>query len=198
MVPYRLEGRTSGAQDFIQVNSAIPILQCIDDVFDYRLDLVAYPILEPPRARDRQHLLSRCAKLPPTGDWLERFLTTDVAKNALASGETLLAQCVGYPECVSGTNIKYGIGGVGMEISTQLVVASGKVVWSSIEHCLRLEGVTWHDDLSGFSGAPVFARLPSEHGPQFALIGMIICGSSNHVSFIRVGTLVKALGAVNV
>ena len=187
-IPYRYTGFTDSADDFIQVEDAFTIGS--PDSFD-EVDLVAYPVLEPKREDDWSHLLSRSAKLPESGDWLDEYLSSQSGRTAIAA-KSNAGYVIGHPRDSLGNQILYGDDASESVVSTEAVVLEGKVTFSQLPGYLELHFQSAPISMPGFSGAPVFAPVATPQGRQFVLIGMCVCGSSRALNFLPVGRLLEA------
>lgn len=192
LIPYRHTGKTSSPEHFIQLDTGFTIDQYRDQELQGSIDLIGCPILQPTRSKDFKHLLSRSAKLPSSGAWLEDYMISIDGQKALDAGD-LSALVIGFPRGSPRNGIHYAEQNQESLISTEAVVLLARVGFSELEDCLRLEPSECPYDFQGFSGSPVFARISSDNGPQYALIGMVVCGSSTSLNFLRVGRLIDAI-----
>lgn len=190
MVPYRHTGSTTSPDDFVQFEDGHTLELFLDGVWDDSIDLIACAV-KPARVCDYQHLLARSAKLPASAAWLDAFLQSDHGRQQLATGE-LAAVVVGFPRHSPNTAITYGGDTFRGLVKTEAMVVSATVGSSALQDCLTVTPTGCPYPFSGFSGAPVFARVASRHGPQFALLGMVLCGSSSSLNILRVGRLLEA------
>ncbi len=149
--------------------------------------------VKPVRQSNHKHLLSRAAKLPPSGLWLNRFADLERVQRAMDAGDALTFVVIGFPNEGTSTGIDYENAGPHPTlITTQSAQFTGNLRRSSHDHCLLLEGSTWPYKHLGFSGSPVFVQWHSPHGKLSALCGLVICGGDDRLHFIDVATLVRA------
>jgi hypothetical protein len=191
MIPYRHTGQTASPNDFVQFEAGYTLEQYVDGTWDDSVDLLACPVKQPARTKDYQHLLARSAKLPSQAEWLDEFVQSEEGERQISAGN-LAAVVIGFPRESPNNVIHYGSAGVPTSLQTEAVVVSATVSRSSQPDCLSVTPIGCAYAFPGFSGAPVFARIASRHGPQYALLGMVLCGSSTVLHVLTVGKLLEA------
>jgi len=192
-IPIRTVGRTKCYTDFVSFCQATRLSE--DPKHLTFVDAVALRV-KPELRKNHQHLLSRSAKLPPSGLWLDKFVETDVGKDAMDADEPMAFVVMGYPNEGTNTSVSYAQhAGEVPEIQLQSASFTGHLRRSPIDHHLKLDHLSWPGKLAGFSGSPVFVQFRTPHGKQSALAGMLVLGSSNTGHFISVSTLVQAVKA---
>jgi hypothetical protein len=188
MIPYRLTGLTSSPDDFVQFDTAFTISGTDPDDI---VDLVACPVT-PKRSKDFEHLLSRSVKLPASGEWLDDYLSSELGQTAISSG-SYSAYVVGHLRSSSGNEVTYAEEGAVSIVSTEAVVLEGRVTFSDLAGHLSLHPAPSPHDFSGLSGSPVFAPVRTRNGQRFALLGMVVCGSTRSLNFLPIGRLLEAI-----
>ena len=191
MIPYRHTGRTASSDDFVQFESAYTLEQFLDGEWQDTVDLITCPVKEPSRSRDLRHLLGRSAKLPPSADWMDTYLASPAGSEALARN-SLAAVLIGFPRGSPNTFIAYADTPAESLLRAEALVVPVTVGRSSLTDCFAIEPAGCPYPYSGFSGSPVFARVAPPHGPQYTLIGMVVCGSTSVLHVLRVGRLLEA------
>lgn len=187
-IPFYVTGATRTATDYVRFDLARKLAE--DEDHSSLLDVVALRVKEEKKSH-HQHLLSRAAKLPPTGDWLNRFSASDLGQEAVTDG-AIQAVVMGYPNEGTVTSIDYD--GALPDVLFQHVQFDAILRRSPLDNCFRLDQVSWPGALAGFSGSPVFIHFTNRHGKQAALAGMIIRGSNGICHFIEISILVEAVG----
>lgn len=185
-IPFRLDGHTQWLHDYVLFDSVTRLAE--DERMAGFVDVVALHV-KPARESNHKHLLSRAAKLPPRGLWLNRFTDLEQVQRAMDAGAALTFVVIGFPNDGTTTGIDYD---AGILISTQSAQFTGNLRRSDLDHCLLLEGTTWPHNHAGFSGSPVFVQWNSRHGKLSALCGLVICGGVERLHFIDVATLVRS------
>lgn len=188
-VPYRHTGVTTSPDDFIQVETAFTIGEpgSVEQT-----DLVGCPVLPAKRDKDWEHLLSRAARLPASGKWLDEYLASQQGQAAMATG-SYAGYVIGHPKDSHGNEIRYGESEAVAILSTEAVSIEGKVSFSNLSGHLELHLGPLPFSLSGFSGSPVFAPVATPRGRQFTLLGIGVCGSSQSLNFLPIGRLLEAI-----
>jgi hypothetical protein len=191
-IPYFSEGHTLSSDDYVSFDEAISLRHNSPDIPGELLDLVVLSVAEPKSDRNRKHLLSRAAKLPPTGEWLDEFIAHPVALGAVTAGAGITLCGIGYPYEGTQTDITYADDhSEPLEIVTQAAKFTGQLSHGGSPDRLMLNSISWSHDLNGFSGSPVFVGHRTEHGPQYALAGMIVSGGGGRAQFIRISVIRK-------
>ena len=192
-IPIRTVGRTKRNIDFVNFYQATQLAE--DPNHSTFLDAVALRVL-PELRKNHQHLLSRSVKLPPSGLWLDKYVETDLMKDAMEADEPITFVVMGYPNEGTNTSISYAQqGGEVTNILLQSASFTGHLRRSPLDHHLKLDHISWTGELTGFSGSPVFVQFRTPHGKQSALAGMLVLGDCNTGHFISVSTLVQAVDA---
>lgn len=191
LIPYRHTGSTDAPEDFVQFESAYTLEIFLGSDWQDTVDLIAYPVIPPTRARDHRHLLGRSAKLPSCARWLETYLETLPGSRALAE-KSLAAVMIGFPQQSPNNSIEYADSPSPSVVRTEALVLAAIVGPSSIPGCVAIEPKDCPYGFAGFSGSPVFARIAGTSGPQYALIGMVVCGSKSVLHILRVEKLLEA------
>ena len=197
-IPFRLEGHTEHSHDYVYFDRVTRLAE--DERLASFVDVAALHV-RPERQSNHKHLLSRAAKLPPNGLWLNRFASLEQVQVAMDGGERITFVVIGYPNHGTSTAVAYNEAeGASPVINTQPVLFTGNLRRSSLDLCLLLQDSTWPHKHSGFSGSPVFVQWNSEHGKLSALAGLVICGSDDRLHFVEVAALVRATerGAIGV
>jgi hypothetical protein len=104
----------------------------------------------------------------------------------------LAAVMIGFPTESPNNSITYADSPAESLVRTEALVVGATVGPSSFPDCLAIEPTNCPYAYPGFSGSPVFARIASLHGSQYALIGMVLCGSTSVLHVLRVGKLLEA------
>lgn len=192
-IPFFLEGRTSSSNDYVSFEEAIFLKNNSEDIPGDFIDIVVLAVAKPKIERNWKQLLSRAAKLPPTGDWLDNFIAHPLARVAIATGAGIVLSGIGYPYESTMTDITYPENeNEPHEIVTQSAKFTGNLSDGSYPDRLMLNNVSWDHDLNGFSGSPVFLGYKNEHGPQYALAGMVASGGGAQAQFIKISIITKA------
>jgi hypothetical protein len=193
-IPYRLNGRTKEEEGCVRFSSSISAKHHSEDVPGEFIDLTVLRVGAPGKDKDRKHLLSRAAKLPPKGAWLRRFAGHPYISDLIRRCEGMQLTGFGYPLVGSATQIEYvDDDPTQLEVVTQSVAFRGRLTTGAFEDRLGLAAITWEHDLNGFSGSPVFAEFKNEHGRQCALAGMIVTGGNARAQFLRVDVIAAAV-----
>jgi hypothetical protein len=188
-VPYSLSVRNASGSDYVQFESICSYRHHSAEIPGTFMDVVVLqPNVKLGSWQDK-HLRSAAAKIPPTGEWLDRIAHAVTSEGGLVSGGTIPMVAVGYP--VNGTSTE--VIHAPYEIVTQRVVISGLLRKGTYPHTLSIVDVTWEHELNGFSGSPVFARLKDKNGPQYALAGMLVVGGNRKTEFIRISQITEAV-----
>lgn len=183
-IPYELTGYKSSQKDYVQFASIYSFTHESDEIPDKFVDQVILEVDVQKKSKQHKHLLSRAAKLPPSGDWFDNFTRQGLVEQAFLNGGKIPIIVIGYP--VEGTATKITDDG---EIISQAVKMSGNLVPGLFPHTMSMIDITWKHDLNGFSGSPAFIQYRSHNGPQQALVGMIILGGNYRAQFIRISQL---------
>lgn len=190
LIPYRTDGSLRHPDDYVRFDNLTRLAEgpARTSFFD-----VAALHVTPGRTANHRHLLSRAAKLPPSGLWLDEFASLDQAAQWMHQRGSLPATVIGYPNEGTGTAISYPDDHCNtLTIEAQPAEFLGHLRPSPLDHCMLLDGSTWPRSHSGFSGSPVFFQWDSPHGRLSTLAGMIICGNSSSLHFVGISTLVRA------
>ena len=189
-IPFRLKGHTRRSHDYVLFDFATRLAE--DATLKTFVDVVALHV-RPERESNHKQLLSRAAKLPPNGLWLNRFANLDQVQVAMDAGERITFVVIGYPNEGTTTGVEYDDASVTPpEVNVQPAQFTGNLRRSVLDHCLLLQDSSWPHKHSGFSGSPVFVQWNSEHGNLSALAGLVVCGAHDRLHFIDVATLVRA------
>ena len=189
-IPFRLEGHTRSSHDYVLFDTVTRLAE--DEKQETFVDVAALHV-RPERQSNHKHLLSRAAKLPPNGLWLNRFASLEQVQAAMDGGERITFVVIGYPNQGTSTAVAYDEAGEKPpDINVQPAQFTGSLRQSTLDHCLLLQDSTWPHKHGGFSGSPVFVQWSSEHGKLSALAGLVICGADDRLHFIDVATLVRA------
>lgn len=191
LIPIRHTGHSTSADDFIEFGDTYRLEQYLDGQWHDSIDLLVCEVRPPRRPQDFQHLLTRSAKLPRSAKWLQEFLASPTGL-ALAAERSLAGVIIGFPRSSPLCNIDYGEPGAETFIQTEAVVIPALVGFSDQPDFLSVEPIDCPYEFSGLSGSPVFAKVASSNGPQYALIGMVICGSSTTLNALRLEMLLEA------
>ena len=193
-IPFYIKtGTTRRDDDYVRFDRAIRLAE--DPHHLSFVDVVSLKVMKEGKESHHKHLLSRAAKLPPTGQWLDQVVKTDLVSKAMAANEPITFVVIGYPNEGTATGIDYpDVLGALPEITLQPAQFIGHLRPSSLDYCLKLEDISWTRNLAGFSGSPVFVQFKTSHGKQSALAGMLVRGGEGTTHFIAISTLVKAAG----
>lgn len=191
LIPIRHTGETSSANDFLSFSSGYTLEQYVGTEWQDTVDVIACEVEIPQPLIDREHLLGRCAKLPLSGGWLESFLASEEGDRQIQS-ESLHAVVVGFPAASENTFVDDDEQDADAVISAEATVLNCTVSKSSQPSCLAIRPLTPGVRFPGFSGSPVFARVAAKGGKQYALLGMVITGSSSHLEVLRLSVLSNA------
>ena len=190
-IPFSLQGSTRKEDDYVEFSSAISLKHDSEDIPGELIDLVVLEVNIPQNGKKRKQLLHRSVKLPPLGVWLDNFVNHSIAKNALDDAQGIVLSGIGYPYEGTETDISYP-DGQPVEIVTQAAKFAGHLTHGGYPDRLKLEHVTWGQDLNGFSGSPVFVGFKNKHGKHYALAGMLVTGGQGKIHFIKIGIITKA------
>ena len=188
-IPYSLNVRNASPSDYVQFESICSYRHHSPEIPGVFMDVV---VLQPnvrPGSWQERHLRSRAAKIPPTGEWLDKVAHAVTSEGGIVSGGNIPMVAVGYP--VDGTSTE--VVQAPYEIVTQRVIISGLLSKGTYPHTMSIVDLTWEHGLSGFSGSPVFARFKDKDGPQYALAGMLVVGGSRKGEFIRISHIAEAV-----
>lgn len=189
-IPFRLAGHTKRLNDYVLFDHVTRLAE--NENLESFVDVAALHV-RPERDSNHKQLLSRAAKLPPTGLWLNRFASLERVQESMDAGEPITLVVIGYPNVGTSTAVAYDDKGLQPpEINVQPAQFTGNLRNGILDHCLLLQDTTWPHSHSGFSGAPVFVQWNSLHGKLSALAGLVICGADDSLHFIDVATLVRA------
>jgi hypothetical protein len=191
MIPIRHTGRTSAPEDFLSFGTAHTIEQYLDGEWHDTVDVIACEIDLPQAEGDRLHVLNRCAHLPPNGTWLEDFLASENGQRQLREGR-LSATAIGFPRASENNFVAYDSPSADAIINTEGVVLPCLARESSLPSCLAIRPLASEVRLSGFSGAPVFARISTGSQSRYALLGIVVTGSETELHLLRVTVLTEA------
>ena len=191
MVPIRHTGKTSAPEDFLSFASVHTIEQYLDGEWYDTVDVIACEVELPQVGADRNHILGRCAYLPPNGAWLEDFLASEDGQRQLRTGE-LSAVAIGFSRASSNNSVDYDSPDADAVISTEAVVLPCLVSQSLQPSCIAIWPLAPEVSCSGFSGAPVFARVEAYGQSRYALLGIVITGSKTHLNVLRLTALTEA------
>jgi hypothetical protein len=186
-IPYSLNGYKSTRSDYVEF-SDISSLRCKYDenIEGEYIDIVVLETKKPVKEKNRKALLSRAVKIPPTGNWLEEFINSPLAKPAIREKSGINLVGIGYPWNGTNTQIIYG---EPTDITLQPAKFLGHLGIGVHEQLLSLNNVTWEHDLNGFSGSPIFVGFKNKNGKQFALAGMAVMGGNSKVHLIKVNLI---------
>ncbi|MFM0158541.1 MULTISPECIES: hypothetical protein [Paraburkholderia] len=197
-IPYHgVKRKSTGpmlSRDWVRFDSyAIPKVSWNTDEFFSGGDL-DLAVLKVSTADDRatRRLLSRAAKLPPTGDW---FATAFRVNGGRFPGNTIVQ---GFPRNGTETSIDYDTANVIVEGATFRGTVTGR---GDYPHTWRIEFQQEHarlTDLDGVSGSPVFLQWRNKYGMMAALAGVMIRGTFPVGQFIDVSWYVDALSQLGV
>jgi hypothetical protein len=192
-IPYEFDCETRGEVDFVQFSRATRLAE--DASRRSFVDAVALKVHAVAEAR-YEALLTRCAILPPTGLWLDRFVGTELVESTIAPEQPLAFVVIGYPNHGTSTSVDYPDAESDvLTVNLQSAQFTGDLRLSPLDHCFRLENISWPGSLAGFSGSPVFVQFATPAGTKAALAGMVICGGGRALHFVSVSTLVHAATA---
>jgi len=192
-IPIYLEGSTASSSDYVSFGEMVTIKHNSQDIPGNFLDLVVLSVVEPINSQKWESLLSRAAKLPPTGEWLDNFMAQSRVRDLIAAGESIEFSCIGYPYESTLTDINYpDHENEQLRIVTQSVKFTGNLSPGTYSDRLMLTNLSWVNDLNGFSGSPVFVSYPSESGCMHALAGMVVSGGACKVQFLKIGIICQA------
>ena len=191
MIPIRHTGETSSPKDFLSFASAHTIEQYLDAEWQDTVDVIACEVEMPDVTADRDHVLGRCAYLPSSGAWLESFLASEDGQRQLRTGE-LSAVVLGFPRASPNNRVAYDTPDADAFISSEAVLLHCLASESSQPSCLTIQPLEPEIRCSGFSGAPVFARVATSSQCRYALLGIVITGSATHLNVLRLTALTEA------
>ncbi len=193
-IPIRLEGRTKKSSDYLQFECAISLKHNSDELPGGLIDLLALPIENPVKEKDRKHLLSRAVKLPLTGQWLDVFFSLPLVQEVMSDGKGPKFLIIGYPKEGASSEMSYPEKMDEMlDIKIQAASFYGYLAEGVYPDRFKLVEITWEHDLNGFSGSPVFAVFKNENGTQYGLAGMVVTGGNGVTQFIKIGVIAQAI-----
>ena len=191
-VPYALEAKTHSTDDYVQFDEVLSAKHECDDIPGSYVDVLLLTVRKPADASLFNILLKRAVKLPPSGEWLDRFIKHPVAKDDFELGNRIRFTVIGYPYHGTASNIDYP-DGKPVEIVTQAAKFSGYLGKGVAPDRYKLNEVDWSADLNGFSGSPVIVGFRDSDGDKYALAGMIVTAGPQLVQFIRVSWIAAIL-----
>jgi hypothetical protein len=194
MIPIRHTGTSSKAEDFLSFATAHTIEQYLGSEWQDTVDVIACEVELPESEADRNHILGRCAYLPSSGAWLEDFVSSEDGRRQLATGG-LSVVAIGFPRASANNRVDYDTPKADAIISTEAVILPCLASESTQPACLAIRPLASEVPCSGFSGAPVFARVAVGRQSRYTLLGIVITGSAAMLNVLRLSALTEvALG----
>ncbi|SMF97755.1 hypothetical protein SAMN02949497_0011 [Methylomagnum ishizawai] len=187
-IPYIPHGYKHEKSDYIQFSDIYSPKQKQNNSQEEYIDFVVLKISNPSKSKHLKTLLSRSVKIPPTGDWLDSFISIGQEKFGVLDGKSIKLLCIGYPYDGTITNITIDDNeraNILLQPATFIGYLEEGIDWN----LLSLSKITWECELNGFSGSPVFISFKNENGRQFALSGMLVMGTNSKVHFIKVSVI---------
>jgi hypothetical protein len=190
-IPYALDRATESTNDYLQFGEVRSLRHDSDDIPGRFVDVIVLTV----RDADPlllELLLERAIRLPPRGEWLDRFVEHPVAKGDFEAGKGIKVTVIGYPNVGTASKIEYPECQP-IQIHSQSAKFSGFLAKAEGPDRYKLTELDWHEDLNGFSGSPVIVGFRQNGGSQYALAGMLIAGGSHLAHFIRISLISHAL-----
>lgn len=183
-IPYSMDGTKSSEADFVPFDCVFHLPHEHEDIPGEFIDVAVLPIELTPDSPEEQMLLKRAALLPPTGNWLNAFQYAMLQLDCLTHGIRLIA--CGFP--LGGTQTEVDAEGT---VVNQQVTIGGTLQPGTLPDSMTMTDMTWEGDMNGFSGSPVFLNFTDEHGPHYALVGVLTRAGNQKGQFIRVGEFIQ-------
>jgi hypothetical protein len=191
-IPYTLTSTTLTTNDYVQFDEVISLKHDSDDIPGQFLDVLVLKIRRSNDASLYETLMTRAVKLPPDGQWLDKFVQHPSVNADFNNGKDILFTAIGYPKNGTASSIEYHEGQA-VEILTQSAKINGQLGKGTGIDRYMLNDVSWKGDLDGFSGSPVIVGFENENGHNYALAGMLVSGGPRKAQFIRISLITEAL-----
>ncbi|MCZ2895701.1 hypothetical protein MTR01_16895 [Burkholderia thailandensis] len=192
-IPFNLKGETVNSSDYVHFEYAISLKHESNDLPGELIDLLVLKIATPSDQKQRKCLLMRAVKLPPSGQWLDKFFSQPVVQDGIHEGKGPKFIAIGYPKEGTSSEIFYpGHEGEKLTIQTQPAKIHGYLAQGAYPDRYQLTGVNWKHDLNGFSGSPVFVAYKNGNGHQYGLAGMMATGGNGLAQFIKISVIAPA------
>ncbi len=191
-IPYDLNGVTKTTRDYVQFDQTLSLRHESDDIAGKFVDLLVLTISRSTARHLYESLLKRAIMLPPSGDWLDKFVEHPKVKADFENGKGIRFSVVGFPHTGTASCIEYP-NGMPIKIAAQGAKFSGFLGKGTGPDRYMLNDVTWPDDLNGFSGSPVIVHWRKDETSNYALAGVMVAGGGNKAQFIRISLVSEAL-----
>ncbi|MHB8562410.1 MAG: hypothetical protein ACYDDA_00420 [Acidiferrobacteraceae bacterium] len=187
LIPYRSDpsGRIpdSDLVRFTEVSFAqCPSLES-ELLKDGDLDIALLPVCEMKSASKHQHLMSRAAMLPPTGNWLEEHIAEARRGDFLSY---IRFSVSGFPTHGTATEVDYDSSNLTVQGAHLQASYAGTGDYPHTVRCKFDEDAGPIQNLDGLSGAPVFVHYGTKPERRYALAGMMIRGNYPNGQFVTV------------
>lgn len=184
LISYTPSGNYS-QKDHVEFSAVYTYRHESPDIPGEHVDLVVLIANVSCKSKQHKQLLSRAVKLPPSGEWFDKFCEAHSVQEALSEAVMLPLVVVGYP--VEGTETESTPEN---GVVHQKVTTSGYLKPGFYPHTMGIRDMVWEHDLNGFSGSPVFLQFKNSKGiPQQSLVGVIVTGGNRQAQFIRVSQM---------
>lgn len=193
-IPYALEGATKSTNDYVQFDEVLSLGHQSDDIPGRFVDVLVLTVVRPAKSALDGKLFERAVKLPPNGEWLDRFVEHSLVKDDFEMGKGIRFTVTGYPQSGTASKIEYP-DDKPVNIVTQSASFGGYLGKGSGPDRYKLNEVDWPEDLNGFSGSPVFVGFISQGCKNYALAGMMVTGGGGLAQFIRISVILQTLSA---
>lgn len=191
-IPYDLVGVTETTRDYVQFDKSLSLRHESDDIPGKFIDLVVLTISRPAEKYLYGKLLNRAIKIPPSGEWLDKFIAHPSVKSDFDIGKGIRFSVIGFPHEGTTSSIEYP-DGMPIRIVAQAAKFSGYLGKGTGPDRYMLNEVTWPNDLNGFSGSPVIVQWNKNGTSNYALAGMMVTGGGNRAQFIRISLIAETL-----
>ncbi|WP_243667211.1 hypothetical protein [Pseudomonas brassicae] len=135
-------------------------------------------------------LLERSIRLPPSGEWFNKFINSKIAKTAFDDGDKISLTGMGFPLAEPYSRVVYPADESQLtEINVNAISFKGEIGKGVYADRVKLNGITWPGDMDGMSGSPMFVHFTENGQDAFALAGMLITAGGGTGQLMRIDVL---------
>lgn len=154
------------------------------------LDAVAFRVSESIGPELMSVLLQRSIHLPPSGEWFNNFIHSDIAKPAYEEGNKIPLIGMGFPLAEPYSQVYYPNDESELtEINVKAISFKGEIGKGIYADRVKLNDITWPGNMDGMSGSPMFVHFTLNGKEAFALAGMLVTASGGSGQLIRIDVL---------